>query len=266
MSFLEVCTWTLTLSAVARSRGWEVWEPISLETGFNLLTEAGQREAFEYIQHAQPSMLAFAWPCTYWSCLQNLNVGKRKDEATYRKERERHRTMMLPFVRRCALFQLERGNHFFGENPLTSLAFQEPPIRDIMNRMHVVEVDMCVHGLCCPETGQPIKKPTAILTTSDEVAKLLLQQGREGRCQCGWGEHRPVVGSVRVWDPYRQQTRSVQLSSFCGGYTKQFAELVVDGYSDDLQLEVYVSSEFTNKRKQIDASEMMPISLSTRRR
>ena len=118
-SFLEVCTWNLALSTAARQRGWEVWEPISLETGFDLLTPSGQKEAFEHVQHVRPSVLAFAWPCTCWSPLQNLNDGKRKGKEAYIKTLEGHRHMMLPFVRRLAMFQRECGHHFFGENPLT---------------------------------------------------------------------------------------------------------------------------------------------------
>jgi hypothetical protein len=258
LSFLEVCTWTLALSTAARQRGWEVWEPISLEPGFDLLTQHGHKEAFEYVQHVRPSVLAFAWPCTWWSPLQNLN----EDEGAFLQMLEKHRCMMLPFVHRLALFQQQCGHHFFGENPLASRALKEPPTQAILDWCHLVAVDMCVHGLCCPETGQLIKKPTAIITSSDVVARKLAEIGR---CTCGPGEHRPVLGKVRVWSAAQQQMVPIKLSAYCGGYTAQFANLVVKGYESEMLAEAFPKG-FERKRGEMDEQEALPTISSARRR
>ena len=40
-SMVEICTWSPMRSRVAEERDWEIYEPITLETGFDLFTTEG---------------------------------------------------------------------------------------------------------------------------------------------------------------------------------------------------------------------------------
>ena len=71
--FLEICTWTAMLSMVAMERGWDVWQPASLETGFDLETREGQEQCWSYLEKIQPDAVGFAFPCDPWTQMQNVN-------------------------------------------------------------------------------------------------------------------------------------------------------------------------------------------------
>ena len=62
--FLEICTWTAMLSTVALGRGWDVWQPASLETGFDL----GRHSCL--VLELQP------YRPNFWTCLYRLRVYK----------------------------------------------------------------------------------------------------------------------------------------------------------------------------------------------
>ena len=69
---------------------------------------------------------------------------------------------------------------------------------------------------------------------------------------------------MRVWDANHKQMRRVLLSSFCGGYTKKFAELVVAAYEEELSNEVF-AADFATTRKEMDQYETLPTVMASRR-
>ena len=73
LRLLEICTWTAMVSQVARSRGWQVGEPVNLESGFNPFTVGGQRRCNDYLRSFQQDAVVFAFPCTTWSVMHQLN-------------------------------------------------------------------------------------------------------------------------------------------------------------------------------------------------
>ena len=126
---LELFTWSCMLSMTATERGcWEAWEPISLESGWDVSTMAGQDKAMCYIQEVEPDLLMIAWPCGPWSPLQNISVRTEAQKLTLKRKRLQARRTVLSFTRRAALWQRHRGALVFGENPARSKAWSTPEI------------------------------------------------------------------------------------------------------------------------------------------
>ena len=56
------------------ANGWEAWQPVTLESGFDLTTAAGQNSAWNYIERIQPDAMVIQFPCSPWSRLQQMNT------------------------------------------------------------------------------------------------------------------------------------------------------------------------------------------------
>ena len=71
---LEIFTWSCMLSMVAVTRGvWDAYEPVTLESGWNLEYRGVQDRAMDYLREVDPDLLVVAWPCSPWSVMQNAN-------------------------------------------------------------------------------------------------------------------------------------------------------------------------------------------------
>jgi hypothetical protein len=70
-----------------------------------------------------------AWPCTPWSI--DAIYTDRRTPAQRRRlvHKQQQGRILLQFVRDLARFQHSRGRLFMGENPSTSLAWEEHAIQ-----------------------------------------------------------------------------------------------------------------------------------------
>ena len=101
---------------------------------------------------------------------------------------------------------------------------------------------MCAFGLCAPDTGEPIEKSTRIITNSKGAARLL-------NLKCpGCESHRTIEGFIR------HEGKTISLSGFCGGYTRDFVLTVLDGFMHDLQPTNYLAM-VVSKRNILDTLE-----------
>ena len=98
---------------------------------------------------------------------------------------------------------------------------------------------MCAFGLCAPDTGEPTKKSTRITTNSKEAARLLNIK------RPGCESHRTIESSIR------EEGKTIFLSEFCGGYTRDFVLTTLDGFMHDLQPMSYLSM-IVSKRNILD--------------
>ena len=64
---LEVFTWSMAVSLAASSRGWDVMEPVTLESGWDLRLPKDRALALEYVVRERPDVIVSAWPCTPFS-------------------------------------------------------------------------------------------------------------------------------------------------------------------------------------------------------
>jgi hypothetical protein len=69
---LEVFTWTMALSLTAASHGWDVLEPVTLDSGWDLRRAEDRKKALSYVARERPDLVVTAWPCTAFSPMQNL--------------------------------------------------------------------------------------------------------------------------------------------------------------------------------------------------
>ena len=214
---LEIFTWTCLLSRYACSLGWEFLEPVTLP-GWNLLDAGIQREAWSYIERAQPDFIMIAWPCGPWSNLQNLNQKTPVQRAALRAKRREAR-ILLHFARRVALWQQNRGCAVLGENPLTSRAWDEPAIVDGFGSLSHGVCDQCCYGLRHPEDHQPLRKPTRFVDPEVVVKEL------RKRCP-GTHTHHPIEGTVKTPDG------TMSLSSWAGGYPLPLCRAIMRGVSN----------------------------------
>ena len=67
---LEIFTWTRALTQVACDKGWSTYEPVTLDSGWDLENPGVQEKAFKYLQEVDPDVVMVAWPCGPWSIMQ----------------------------------------------------------------------------------------------------------------------------------------------------------------------------------------------------
>ena len=102
---------------------------------------------------------------------------------------------------------------------------------------------MCAFGLCAPDTGEPIKKSTRVITNSKEAARLL-------NIKCpGCESHRTFEGSIR------HGGKTISLSEFCGGCTRDFVLTMLDGFMHDLLQPMNYLPMVVSKRNILDTLE-----------
>ena len=236
---VEVFTWTCMISLCAAERSnWSMMEPVTLP-GWNLLEEADRREALAYLAREDPDLLVLAWPCTFWSVLQEMGTKTEEQRRRLMENRMEQRTI-LNFVCEACQQQRARGGAVLGENPYTSRAWREEAIIHAFDGMGEAVTDMCQYGLRKPKSEDHRQKALFLrkrtrLRGTEEILKHCSR-----RCQ-GKHEHAPVLGSVKI------QGKWQALSDFAGGYTKQFAKCVLDGAEEYLKKgrrrEVFVAGD-----------------------
>ena len=73
---VEICTSTMQMTVTALKRGWKSCSPITIETGFDLLTENGRKKGFLYLQQHLPDVIIAEWPCDPFCSWVKVNAGK----------------------------------------------------------------------------------------------------------------------------------------------------------------------------------------------
>ena len=221
---VEIFTWTCMMTQCAYQRGWDTYEPVTLESGWDLTNKQVQDEAFRYLERIDPDFIMIAWPCAPWSIMQNANMRTPTQIRILKLKRLRSRRTFLQFARRVALWQRHRGRAVAAENPGTSGAWKTPEIQEGCGGLEMALFDQCRMGLKHPTTDQPMKKFTAVAGQS-EVVKYL--QGV--RCD-GKHEHAPIEGSYKGKDG-----KWASLSDFAGGYPAELCQRLLQGAEEYLQ-------------------------------
>ena len=131
---------------------------MSLESGFDLCTKAGQEEAWTYIEEIDTDTMIIAWPCTAWCSIQNLNTEPGQRERLEKLQQEQRK--LTRFVERLANRARGKNRMVMVEQPQTSKARHLPDSVSATRAMDEVITNMCMHGLTCPETQVPLRKAT----------------------------------------------------------------------------------------------------------
>ena len=97
----------------------------------------------------------------------------------------------------------------------------------MLRMLYPTKTHMCAHGLKDPERGMPVRKSTMLVTTSETVSRSLGL-----RCP-GGHDHRQIKITWR--DP---SGRRVNASEWCGVYSAQFANNILDAFEKQLKTEI----------------------------
>ena len=198
-------------------------ESFDLELGMDLLDIRNQETVLEYLEKVQPGLTVISPPCTLYTILQNLNHARRTEEGmkTY-LQRLRWAKVLLQFATKVAQTVMAYGGKFLIENPLTSKAWQEKFLHELMMKDEVILVatDQCMYGLES-RAQVPQKKPTGFVTNSEEIAKEL-----QLRCD-GKHLHEQVLGS----DQGGLRSRQTQV------YPEKLVDAILRGYRRDVRLQ-----------------------------
>ena len=116
-------------------------ESFDLELGMDLLDVRNQETVLEYLEYVQPGLTVIAPPCTLYTILQNLDHARRTEVGmkTY-LQRLRWAKVLLSFATKVARTVKAYGGKFLLENPLTSKAWQEKFLHDLMMEDDVILV------------------------------------------------------------------------------------------------------------------------------
>ncbi len=223
--FLEIFTWTCAMTIQAMTMGWETYEPITLPK-FDLMTVDGRQNARDYIVYADPDFVFLAQPCTPWSIMQNMNQRNPEQIRRLHEEQERHR-QLLTFVEEVVHFQHQRGRAVGSESPTTAASWKEAPIEAAFHRpgMSSTITHMCQYGKIRPDNGLPIRKSTMVKGTAEVCEAVSL------KC-LGNHAHSPIEGSMKISVRKKNgktTTKTMKVSEWAGGYTKEFAKALLNG-------------------------------------
>ena len=227
----EVARWTLlevfagkahfSTRARQRSACWEVLPPQDiLSGGLDLLDPEHVEILKDVIRAQEPDVITLAPPCGPWSAWQRL----RKRKAALRELRRQH----LPFwdfVAWCWDFQSATGGLVVLEQPSTSEALRLP----VMTRRQQVfqkVVHMCKMGMKDRISKRPHKKPTAVQMNHEAITTPMFP---EMTCCCEPGEHQPIEGTVKLWNPVEGRRQQVKRSTLAAEWPEGFCDWLLNG-------------------------------------
>ena len=220
LKILELFTWSCLVSRIAYTQGWQFCEPVTLPH-WDITNPVDFEQALHYIEREDPDLLIIAWPCTKWSSFQRLATKTAVQKAALEEERREQRRTFLSLSGRAASLQRQRKKAVLGENPATSLAWDQPEIALSFAGLASVQCDQCQYGLKHPETGEPLRKRTKFMG-QPTVVKYLTR-----RCP-GDHQHGQIEGSVHIDD------MSVSLATWCGAYPPDLCRAILKGATEYL--------------------------------
>ncbi len=115
----------------------------------DLLTKKGQQNLWDWIYLFEPEHVFVAFPCTPWSSWQNMWLGENSDPAHKHRVLNQRRTNMahLILANKIMKHQIKHNRHFSGEQPATSAALEQEPVKDILRHTMLAKFDQCQVGL-----------------------------------------------------------------------------------------------------------------------
>lgn len=142
-----------------------------LKTGYDLRLEKDLKRMREVLQEDDPELTVCSPPCGPFCQIQSLNFPKMSTERVMQIVGEglQHFRTAVNVCKR----QHRKGKFFVLEHPRGSKAWHEKEAEELRNMegVFVCKFDMCQFGM---RVGEGLnKKPTTILTNSEEIAKEL---------------------------------------------------------------------------------------------
>lgn len=182
----------------------------------DLSTAEGRRKLYERLVQYRPASVWCSPRCRAWCRWSTFNMHKSCENA---RKVIQHREQDIVHLLLCdALFQYQQwrnvNSHAHLEQPVGSQMLHQEEMQRICQSTVRAVCDMCVAGqLRHPDTGQLLKKPTQIYTTSAIMARVI------EKLKCDRSHpHDHVAGSFRTSQGHR-----MNVSQYSELYTRAFA-------------------------------------------
>ena len=159
--------------------------------------------------------------------MQQINQRTPHQVRALQQAREKNRSLLV-FTEELVHWQADRGRAVGSESPIRALSWQEPPMQAAFGRPDMSEgvVDMCRYNKRREDLGLLVRKRTLVKGTP-EVCRAV-----EATCK-GGHEHSPIQGSMKV--KCGKKWKSMRMSTWAGGYTKEFATALIRGAENFLK-------------------------------
>ena len=134
--------------------------------------------ARQMIDQKDPDWIIGSPPCTAFA-LWNRGINYKKMPAEEVRKRISEGRKHLNFMVSIYRGQLARGKHFLHEHPQSAASWMEVGIKSLsqLPSVHLATADQCMYGLTTKAEGggtAPAKKPTTFMTSSRQMADLLM--------------------------------------------------------------------------------------------
>ena len=171
-----------------------------INTGFDFTTFEDRARALRLVRTHCPFFTMLSPPCTMYRSMQNLNLGKMLPAVKAQRFQEAH--CLLDFAMMLAQNRINENRFFCHEHPQKATSWQGESVRRILQNpgVQLVAFDQRRVGLKTPESGQPLRKRTTLLTNSPAIVNLFSPL----QCNCQV-EHAVIQGSEA----------GVQISKYC---------------------------------------------------
>ena len=203
-------------------------QAFDLELGYDLLDAETRQEVKEHVRTVKPGLVVISPPCTLFTLLQNLSQKLREANPELLKEhlrKLRRAKVLLRFGVEMAKEVLEYGGIFLFEHPVTSRAWQERELLQLLEKDEVklAKCDQCMYGLRST-SGKYHRKATGWCTNSTRLADALSQT-----CD-GSHQHEPVIGR----EPGSRESRSRESQRYPGDLVRT----IIKAYKEEIQDEL----------------------------
>ena len=226
LKLIEICTATLCMTIEAAARGWTGLPPLTIETGYDLLTTDGRSRAKAQLCKDLPDVIVAEWPCDPFCSWTHVNKGKGDETEQRILEKQQAHIPLIKWIADIEKWQTNRGKIFVGEQPSSCASWKLAATQDMQRRNYNTILDMCQFGLKDPFDKRPYRHRTKLVHNSPGVHRRL------SKLCPGTHEHAVTGGNTYI----RQDGawKSIDKSKFAGWYTKKFCNAVLDGIEEDM--------------------------------
>ena len=188
----------------------------------DLSTHEGRVQLIALILREQPKDVWMSPECGPWCAWNRFNEQRSITSMNKIQTSQQEARVHLFLCNLVCKIQRSLQSHFHMENPLTSSAWKQPELQDVMQMTLSIQLDQCMFGLRHPESNDPMQKRTRLQSTSYEMfyqldSRLCKHQHKHAQIagQCHWKGH------------------SIAVSKFAGFYPRQFAKAIIRTIQDN---------------------------------
>jgi hypothetical protein len=188
-----------------------------LTTGVDLCDAFQRKKLLQLIRLLAPLVVIMGPPCTAFSSWSRLN------RVNHPEAHERSLKIGLALAHlaiEIANVQVSSHRHFLLENPARSQMWDIPATQRLMRHETCFSVvfDQCMIGLCDPDTGEPMMKPTRLLSSHPCLIKRFIPMSCNRQ-----HSHQHIEGHTHF------EGRSIKRSRFAQVWPHRMCSLIVEG-------------------------------------